>query len=195
MALVCALLLRSSPGPVEERREQSHPVLSQHALTISLRRLRASRRFRLVLFSALCVLLGWDSSCTKKTFLLLKVLVGRFVDDLFDASRDDLKWLEGRCTDRVAKALGLIVEPGQSEDDLLVMKLLSGHERAVHTEIDEDKASLSEHTQSECMDAGQLAKAVRRMAFAVKVTHGNVGRHFFRLLCPAGRFLFGCLRH
>ena len=68
-----------------------------------------------------CSFLGIAAVQNLLCFLLLRALkvpVGRFVDDFFGAARDDLKWSGGRCTDRLAKALGLIIEPDKSEDDL-----------------------------------------------------------------------------
>ena len=147
-------------------------------------------------FGGIAAVQNWHRVGAALSFLLLRALrvpVGRFVDDFFGASRSDLKWSGGRCLDRLAALLGLIVEPAKSEDDKLRMKLLGGkvsvcmERRAVNTEIDEEKAAqwsqeFAEHISSEVMDAGRAAKGAGRMAFAVTVTHDKVGRPFIKPL-------------
>ena len=77
----------------------------------------------------------------------LLVPVARFVDDFFGANRDDVFFTGGICLDRLAKDLGLLVQPEKSEDFMQSMLLLGSRvsvcleRRAVSTQIDEDKAS------------------------------------------------------
>ena len=73
----------------------------------------------------------------------------RYVDDLFGGSREGVYWTAGRCLDKITALLGLPLDPGKSENDMVSMTVLGA--RVV--------ASLSEEQVALCISEDKAAKS------------------------------------
>ena len=148
------------------------------------------------MFGAIAAGQAWHrigSALTLCLMRMLRVPVGRFVDDCFGCNRSDVTCTGGFCLDVVASLWGLRVEPDKTENDMSSMLLLGSRitidcERgAVSVDIDEEKAetwseSIRTALIEDRLESGDAAKMAGRMSFTVTITHDKVGRPFVRPL-------------
>ena len=122
---------------------------------------------------------------------ICKAPAARFVDDYFGCSKTDVFWSGGRCLSVLAKMLGFPTADHKDADDLLNMVVLGAQvsvlmdKAKITVQISEDKAVkygriLENILKTRFCSAEVAVKIAGRLAFAVTVAAGKVGRAYIK---------------
>jgi len=120
---------------------------------------------------------------------IVRVVVGRYVDDMFGCDRETTRRTGGWCIDVLFQLFGIPLDPEKSHEYGAVVELLGvlispwTDQQLVSVQVTVEKAHKWIHSLEECLergscDAGMSGKFAGRLSFACCVAADRVGRNF-----------------